>query len=140
LEIIPNKATEYTVRIDRIVFDKMRLPEAFTRGFINIKSQMIPFDILIVDQNSDPLNPVTHTLVNCWFTTYSPKYEASAFIISESADVWCEDIRTTGASYPNELEPEKHKEEKEIDGSVTRRGSMDTIGIFDITTKAFLSN
>jgi hypothetical protein len=137
LEIIPNKATEYTIRITRIVFEKMRLPEAFARAFINIKAQIIPFDILIVDKNSDPANPVTHTLVNCWFANYSPKYEASSFIISEDAEVWCEDIRTTGANYPEMDSPEDHAEEKIIDSDGTRRGSMDTLGIYDITKNAF---
>jgi hypothetical protein len=139
LEIIPNKATEYTIRVTRIVFDKMRLPEAFARGFINIKAQIIPFDILIIDQNSDPDNPVTHTLVNCWFATYSPKYDASSFIISEDADIWCEDIRTTGASYSNmnETTAALHDEEKIIDSDGSRRGSMDTLKISEITRNAF---
>lgn len=96
LEIVPNKATEYSATITRIYFDRLRLPEAFKRGFINIKSQLIPFDIQIMDRtNGDNEGLVVHTLENCWFSAYSPRYQAENFIIQEEATIWIEDIRTT---------------------------------------------
>ena len=39
IEIVPNKATEYELSATRIVFDQLRLPEAFSRGFRFIASQ-----------------------------------------------------------------------------------------------------
>jgi len=146
LEIVPNRATEYTVTVTRIVFDKMRLPEAFARGFVNIKSQLIPFDIVIIDKSNgaDPSTFVTHILSRCWFTGYNPKYDATSFIISESAELWCEDISTTlgtsaenGAIHGNFV-TENHETEFEADrGAGGRRGTMDVPGIFDITRQAF---
>lgn len=95
LEIVPNKPTEYQATITRVHYDRLRLPEAFKRGFINIKSQLIPFDIQIIDRtNGDEEGMVVHTLENCWFTTYSPRYQADNFIVQEEATIWIEDVRT----------------------------------------------
>lgn len=103
LEAVPNQATQYEATIERIVFDRLRLPEAFMRGFINIKSQLIPFDILIIDRtNGDGDGAVVHTLKNCWFNRYNPSYRADNFILSESASIVFEDIYTTlGSSSAN---------------------------------------
>lgn len=97
LEIVPNQSTEYTAAITRIVFDRLRLPEAFKRGFINIKSQLVPFDIDIIDRTGGDIDSgaeVVHKLVNCWFTSYNPRMQATDFIISEEANIWFEDIQT----------------------------------------------
>ena len=98
LEIVPNSLTTFSAQIDRMVFDRLRLPEAFARGFINIKSQLLPFDILILDRSAGGPNDagmVKHQLINCWFKSYSPSYGADNFIISESAAIEIEDIITT---------------------------------------------
>ena len=96
LEIVPRQPTEYEATIRRIVFDRLRLPESLARGFINIKSQLIPFDILVIDRtNGDGEGAVTHKLTNCWFNRYSPTYQADNFIITEDATIYIEDISTT---------------------------------------------
>lgn len=97
LEVVPNNSTEYQATITRIVFDRLRLPEAFSRGFVNIKSQLVPFDIEILDRSGgaqDSGSDVVHKLVSCWFNTYNPRYQANDFIISESATIYFEDIQT----------------------------------------------
>src|SRR5574342_1149887 len=103
LEIVPNNATEFSATITRVVFDRLRLTEAFARGFINIKSQLLPFDILIIDRtNGDGDGAVNHRLQNCWFSDYSPSYQAENFIITETATIQIEDISTTlGSSDAN---------------------------------------
>lgn len=96
LEIVPRQPTEYEATIQRIVFDRLRLAEALKRGFMHIKSQLLPFDIQIIDRtNGDEEGAVVHTLVNCWFNRYSPRYQADTFIIQEDGTIWFEDIRTT---------------------------------------------
>lgn len=52
IEIHPKGATKIELDVNRVVFDGMRLPEAFSRGFINIQSQRIPFDILLIDRST----------------------------------------------------------------------------------------
>jgi hypothetical protein len=96
LEIVPQAPTEFEATIQRVVFDRLRLPEAFARGFINIKSQLVPFDILIIDRtNGDNEGAVTHRLTRCWFSRYSPRYQADNFVIQEDATILIEDISTT---------------------------------------------
>lgn len=46
----PQGASKIGVNVSRIVFDQMRLTEAFSRGYINIQSQRFPFNIEIMDQ------------------------------------------------------------------------------------------
>jgi hypothetical protein len=144
LELVPNKATTYTVEITRIVFDKKRLPEAFLRGFINIKSQLVPFDIDIIDK-SDGGDGVVHTLKRCWFSAYKPSYTAESFILSETASIQCEDISTTfgnseksaalGGLAPGYSTGGSSREQDADTGKM--RGSMDELGIFKITETAF---
>lgn len=96
LEVVPNNPTTYDISVNRIVFDRLRLPEAFSRGFVNIKSQLIPFDILIIDRsNGDGEGAVVTTLSRNWFKSYSVKYGADNYIITEDAGLVCEDIYTT---------------------------------------------
>lgn len=63
IEIVPNSAAEVSLQVTRIVFDKKRLTESFSRGYLNIHAQRIPFDIFVYDfqsarssteQSSDP--------------------------------------------------------------------------------------
>lgn len=102
VEIVPNKATEYELKVSRVVFDLLRLPEAFSRGFRFIGAQRIPFDIEIfdvsnADQNArlgeDPAsdaNVVTMTYKNCWFASYETPYAADNYLITESASISAE--------------------------------------------------
>lgn len=145
LEIVPKSATQYTIRVTRIVFDKKRLPEAFGRGFINIKSQLVPFDIDIIDRSGGG-DGVVNTLKRCWFTEFTPKWEANNFIVSEQASLWCEDVGTVfggsekfaaqGGIKPSEYSTGGSAREQEADTG-KRRGSMDELGIFSITKAAF---
>ena len=96
LELVPNKPTIYEASIERIVFDRLRLPEAFSRGFVNIKSQVISFDIDIIDRtNGDDDAAIVTTLKECWFTAYKPTYTSGDYIIKESASIIFRDIQTT---------------------------------------------
>lgn len=49
VEIVPTSATQVSLTINRIVFDKKRLTESFSRGYLNIHAQRIPFDIFVYD-------------------------------------------------------------------------------------------
>jgi len=96
IEIVPQSATEYDASITRIVFDRLSLPESLLRGFYNIKSQLVGFDIEIIDRsNGDTNGLVVHTLENCWFNRLGTRYQADNFIIQQEATIFFEDIRTT---------------------------------------------
>lgn len=98
LELVPNQIPTLDLTVDRIVFDKLRLPEAFARGFVNIKSQLVPFDILVLDRSGggpDQQGVIKTQFVNCWFKTYNYTYKQGDFIIAENATIACEDIVST---------------------------------------------
>ncbi len=52
IEIHPAESAKIQLTVNRIVFDNLRLPEAFARGFVNIQAQRIPFDICIIDRST----------------------------------------------------------------------------------------
>jgi hypothetical protein len=147
LEIVPKEATTYSISVRRIVFDRLRLPEAFARGFINIKAQMLPFDIQVIDRTGgDGDGAVTHTFHNCWFNSYKPSYGADNFILSETADLWCEDVSTTLGSNSTSaarggdrgINQNTVVHEQDTDTSAGGlRGSMDVSGLNEIIKAAF---
>lgn len=106
IEIVPNKATEFSLSLGRTVFDGLSLPEAFGRGFRNIQSQRFPFNIQIIDVNAAVVDAqgaaskdstVITTYHNCWFYSTSTPIKADNYIIMQQAEVWCEFITSVRA-------------------------------------------
>jgi hypothetical protein len=50
IELVPSGPTTVKLTINRMYFDGLSLPEAFSRGFRNLQSQRISFDIVVIDQ------------------------------------------------------------------------------------------
>ena len=113
IEIVPQSATEFSISVDRMVFDRKTLPEAFSRAFLNIHAQRIPFDIKIYDFSSaiaDPPDPtsatfdptatfdaatnsqglVTTVYENCWFASLGTTFSADNYVITQTAEIQCE--------------------------------------------------
>lgn len=91
----PKNAARIEFAVERIVFDQLKLTEAFSRGFINIQAQRIPFDIQIIDRSDQEGQfSVVHTLHNCWFNSYSSAFNVNSYIVSESATIRAEKITT----------------------------------------------
>jgi hypothetical protein len=148
IEIVPNGATEFTLTADRIVFDQLRLPESFSRGFRFINAQRLPFDIEVLDiSNTDPGSPTDDKRVvsmvyrNCWFESYDTPYEANNYIVTESATIQCETAYLSASTGEEETqvkmglrgitpETDNASIEKNVNAG-TRRGSMDTAGIIN---------
>lgn len=97
VEIVPSSAATFSLNITRIVFDGLSLPEAFSRGFKNIQSQRIPFDIVVIDKFTGTDNAVVTTYHNCWFKSLSKTYSSSDYVISEQANVDCEYVTSERA-------------------------------------------
>lgn len=138
LEIVPQQRAEVTINVTRVVFDRLRLSEAFARGFVNIKSQRLPFDVLIIDRTlGSDNNAVTHTYTNCWFQNYTTPYNADNYIISETGVIWAEDVSSRFGSSANvaqggarDMKPQIEPIERAADRG-ERRGTMDAPGIVD---------
>jgi len=106
IEIVPNKATEFSLSLERTVFDGLSLPEALGRGFRNIQAQRFPFNIQVVDVNASIVDAsgaagkdstVITTYHNCWFNSTSTPIKADDYIIMQQAEVWCEFITSIRA-------------------------------------------
>ncbi len=95
IEIVPTAPVDISLDLDRTVFDGLSLPEAFARGFRNIQSQRIPFDIVVIDQFSGTGDDaVITTYHNCWFKSLSKSYSSDDYVIVERASVDVESIST----------------------------------------------
>lgn len=118
IELVPERASEVSLSVTRIAFDKKRLPEAFQRGFLNIHAQRIPFDIIVYDfqqAESDtaidadpntldvasafdaPLDAngvITTVYENCWFSSLTSTYGSDNYIISEDAEIQAEFVHS----------------------------------------------
>jgi hypothetical protein len=151
IEIVPNGATTFEMTANRIVFDQLRLPEAFSRGFRFINAQRLPFDIEVfdltgIDPNSggtvgtDLTGIVVVTYKNCWFQSYATPYAADNYIVTETATIWCETayISTPDVStkpLTNQRGIVGQTDGWGVESSVNsggRRGSMDAGGILGI--------
>ncbi len=149
IEIVPNGPTTFELTASRIVFDQLRMPEAFSRGFRFINSQRLPFDIEVLDLsgiqtpgadiNASPEGIVVMTYKNCWFTSYSTPYTADNYVITEEANLWCEtaflsmptgefDIPNSGGLRGLEAQTDTANIERAINQGA-RRGSLDVTGL-----------
>lgn len=95
VELVPSNPNKPSLRINRIYFDGLSLPEAFSRGFRNLQSQRIPFDIVVIDQTTGTGNDaIITTYHNCWFESLSTTYQSNDYTIVQDANVKCEFIST----------------------------------------------
>mgnify|MGYP001568945048 CR=1 FL=1 len=103
IEKVPTGPTDVKISVTRVVFDLLRLPQAFSRAFRNIHAQRVPFNIKEYDvsavgfqQGGDGDLPIGDTTtpgillteyVDCWFSSLSATYQADNYLISETADI-----------------------------------------------------
>src|ERR1700722_14825280 len=50
IDSVPNVSTNITGTCQRVRFDRLRITEAFSRGFLHAASQVYPFDIVVMDK------------------------------------------------------------------------------------------
>jgi len=101
VEVCPKGSAKVTVTVERLIFDGLRLPEAFARGFINLQAQRYPFDIQIIDTTNgeDNQTAIVTTIHGCWFKSYNPTVAANSFLMTERAEIQAERITTSQAGH-----------------------------------------
>lgn len=136
VEIVPKEATTFELTAERIVFDQLRLPEAFSRSFRFINAQRIPFDIEVYDTSASSMdggNAIIMKYVNCWFTSYDTPYAADNYVITETAKIWAETGYVVDGNLPAALrDTDKQTDTNSIELQVNKglaRGGLDTAGI-----------
>lgn len=145
IDSAPSGSTEITGSCQRTRFDRMRVAEAFSRGFIHVAAQRIPFDIVVQDvfHDADRANAIITTIHNVWIKSIRYTYSADDFVIVDNMDWVAESISSilnngnvaqsvaNGRSVPiilNSLEQEADR------GSY--RGALDGAGLLN----AFLTD
>lgn len=154
IEIVPQSAANITLTVNRIVFDGLSLPEAFSRGFKNIHAQRMPFDIKVVDKfagGSDDQKTIT-TYHNCWFSQLGKSYTVQDYTIQENANIDCEFVscirggvsvaETQGTGGGRQLPFQKDSQTngdgvgiEQVVDTGGRRGGMDFPGIINAAYK-----
>ena len=96
IDSAPTKATDINGSCTRIRYDRLRMAEAFARGYIHVASQRIPFDMVIIDKwNGDAQNAVITTIKNVWIEQIGYSYSAGQFIITDTMSWQAEAIYST---------------------------------------------
>lgn len=97
IDSVPQKSTDISGSCERTRFDGLRIAAAFSRSFIHVKSQRIPFDIQIIDTffSSDPSTNLVTTIKNVWIRKIGYSYRADNFVIVDNMDWVAEDIYST---------------------------------------------
>lgn len=140
IDSAPTKSVDITGSCDRIRFDRMRIAEAFSRGYVHVHAQRIPFDIVVIDNwNGDANNALFTTIKNVWITGITYNYGVQDFIITDRMTWLAETIYTTlangnaaqGGERGIPLALDAIEQAADIGG---RRGALDAPGLL----KAFL--
>jgi hypothetical protein len=146
IDSVPNQSTNVTGTCQRVRFQKLRVAEAFDRGFLHVASQVYPFDIVIFDKQKFQVNAQVTTIIkNVWIAGIDYTYQVSDWVITDSLTWEAEHIYSTvnggpaavggqnnlykpfgGANNPNWIESQTDV------GSGGRRGSLDAAGLIDI--------
>jgi hypothetical protein len=93
VDSVPNKSTNITGSCDRIRFDRLRITEAFSRGFLHVASQVYPFDIVILDkQKRDQGSQISTVIKNVWIKGLSYTYQVSDWVITDKMEWEAESI------------------------------------------------
>lgn len=101
IDSVPHSSTNITGTCKRTRFDRMRITEAFSRGFLHAQSQRFPFDIVIIDNwNGDGASALITTIKNVWIETLSYEMGTSDWIIADTMNWKAETIYTTIANGP----------------------------------------
>lgn len=158
IDSVPVKSTDIGGSCKRVRFDRLRIAEAFSRGFIHVASQVYPFDIMIFDkQKRNVENQICTIIKNVWITGIDYNYEVGDWVITDTMTWEAESISSilsgssadavavggelgikhmgsnlNGVQIPS-LEISGRSIEQLVDtGFAGRRGSLDAAGLIDI--------
>jgi hypothetical protein len=148
IDSTPYKSATFSGSCKRIRFDRLRIAEAFSRGFIHVQSQAYPFDIVVLDkQKADVANQISTVIKNVWMTGIDYSYEADNWIITDTMSWVAETLYSTlsvgsgqpvaqggerGIKYSNVILNGQSIERLTDTGANGRRGSLDFAGLIDL--------
>lgn len=97
LDSAPSKAATVEGSCQRTRFDRMRVTEAFDRGYLHVKSQRYPFDIEVIDRitGEGAASYIKTIIKSVWIKSLSYTYDSDSYIIVDNMGWIAEDIATT---------------------------------------------
>ncbi len=160
IDSVPNVSTNITGSCQRVRFDRLRITEAFSRGFVHVASQVYPFDIVILDKQKRASNLQISTVIkNVWISGLDYTYQTSDWVITDTMTWEAENIYSIlngGSAQPVAVGGERgiahmggnqngtvsivsgdngnivNIEQLVDTGANGRRGSLDAAGLIDI--------
>lgn len=86
IDSAPSASTKISGRCTRTRYNRLRIANAFSRGFVHVHAQRIPFDIEIHDifADNDLANAVVTTIENVWISEISYTYGSDDFVIVDN--------------------------------------------------------
>jgi hypothetical protein len=147
IDSAPMKSVDIKGTCKRVRLDRLRVAEAFSRGYVHVASQRYPFDIEIIDtqnapsDSTDPLNDpatIVTKVSNVWITSTGVTYSATDFIIIEDMSFEAEVIKSffvggntaiaDGGTRNLTFFKDPIEQSTDVGG---RRGSMDAPGLIN---------
>src|ERR1017187_2839561 len=96
IDSVPNVSTNITGSCQRVRFDRLRITEAFSRGFLHAASQVYPFDIVVMDkQKRNVGNQISTVIKNVWISGLDYTYQSNDWVITETMTWEAENIFST---------------------------------------------
>jgi hypothetical protein len=148
IDSVPNQSTNITGSCQRVRFDRLRVAEAFSRGFVHVASQVYPFDIVIFDKQKLAQGlQIATTIQNVWISGIDYTYQVSDWVITDTMTWEAEtifSILNSGSNTPvaqgGEIGlpfsniPIERNTDTGLNG---RRGSLDAPGLIDLGSAAY---
>jgi hypothetical protein len=148
IDSVPNQSTNITGDCTRVRFDRLRIAEAFDRGFIHVASQIYPFDIVIFDKQKLAVGlQISTTIKNVWIKSIAYTYSSTDWVITDKMSWEAETIYSilnNGSNTPvaqggeiglafSNIQIERNTDT----GLNGRRGSLDSPGLIDLGSAAY---
>lgn len=137
IDSVPIKSTDISGECRRTRFDLLRVTEAFSRDFLHVHAQRIPFDIDIYDNwNGGGSAAIITTIRNVWIQSLSYQYQADNWIIVDDMSFMAEAIYSTlnggqaANSGPRGFALQINPIEQQADIG-QRRGALDAPGLIN---------
>jgi len=137
IELTPNAPAQVSLQVQRLVFDNLRLPPAFKRGFAHIQAQRLPFDVAVYDRTHGSCSNIGNQVIiyrNCYFESYSTTYASNNYQITENATIAAQYVENllpeTADSNERGLQPDMHRIENEANLGI-RLGTLDYPDLID---------
>jgi hypothetical protein len=81
----PKSSTDISGSCTRVRLDRLRIAEAFGRGYTHVSAQVYPFNIVILDkQKRERDNQITTVIQNVWMNGIDYTYSSDDWIISDT--------------------------------------------------------